>query len=444
MSRATATDLIAVTRELEPRLAAHGALQQLTRDPTFYWEEPDSGFLLAGFGTAWEHLSRLEPQRIATAAVAAEELFSRLEFSGNDAIGGPRLMGGFAFSGRPEPPPPPGVNRWDAFPPGSLVLPKIIIARHGNLARITSVVTAQAGAEDAALAAIEQAVSRLRSGYAFGATDPTVGPRPATPNGEDAFRDLVKRAVAEVESGRLAKVVTARSAYLPDAGEPWPIISALCRRYPSCTTFGVFRGDSVFLGATPELLVALHDGRVTSSALAGTVARGRDAHADARLEDRLRHDPKELAEHQYVVQGLRRALHEERVALDPPQPLVIVKLANVQHLASPVSGRAAPGAAVLDLVDAVHPTPAVAGLPRSAALDWLADNEPLDRGWYAGPVGFVDPTLEGVFRVALRCALVTGDRARLFAGAGIVAGSRPERELSETTVKLRAMLDVLR
>lgn len=444
MSRDGATDLIAVTRDLEPRLATLRALRQLTIDPTFYWEEPDAGFLLAGFGRAWEHVSRPEPQRIGSAAVAAEELFSQLEFSGNDEIGGPRLMGGFAFASGPEPDPPPGVNRWDAYPPGSLVLPKISVARRGNLARITAVVSARAGAEDAARVVIEKAVRRLRSGYASGTAAPTDGPRPSNPNGEDAFRDLVKRAVAEVESGRLAKVVAARSTYLRNAGEPWPIISALRGRYPSCTTFGVFRGSSVFLGATPELLVALHDGRVTSSALAGTVARGRDAIADARLEDRLRHDPKELAEHQYVVQGLRSALNEEGVVLDPPQHLVIVKLANVQHLASPVSGRAAPGAGVLDLVDAVHPTPAVAGLPRSAALDWLADNEPLDRGWYAGPVGYVDPSLEGVFRVALRCALVTGDRARLFAGAGIVAGSRPERELKETTAKLRAMLDVLR
>jgi isochorismate synthase EntC len=99
---------------------------------------------------------------------------------------------------------------------------------------------------------------------------------------------------------------------------------------------------------------------------------------------------------------------------------------------------------VLDLVDAVHPTPAVAGLPRTAALEWLAENEALDRGWYAGPIGYVDASLDGSFRVALRCALLRGDRARVFAGAGIVAGSEAESELAETTAKLRAMLDALR
>jgi isochorismate synthase len=435
--------LLAVTSAVDPRLATLQAVRGRSAGPGFFWEEPDAEFLLAGFGRAWEHVSSPGPDRIAGAGDAAADLFSRLESVG-DGVGGPKLMGGFAFSGLPEPDQPPGVNGWDRFPPGSLVLPDLTITRSGDRASMTAVVPAEAGAEEVARAAIDRAVHRLRTDRDSGPVGRADGPRPADPNGEDAYRSLVKLAVAEVESGRLAKVVAARSALLHGAGDPWQIISALGRRYPSCATFGIFRAGSVFLGATPELLVALRRGRVTSRALAGTVVRGGDALADARLEDRLRHDPKELAEHQYVVQGLRRELHDAGVDLDPPEPHVIVKLANVQHLGSPVSGRVASNISVLDLVAAVHPTPAVAGLPRTAALEWLADNEGLDRGWYAGPVGFVDSSLEGVFRVALRCALVDGERARLFAGAGIVAGSRPERELSETTAKLRAMLDALR
>ena len=436
--------LVAFTREVDSGLVGLDALAQGHRTPAFFWEEPDSGFMLAGFGRAWEHVSSPGPDRIASAAAAAADLFSRLDQLGDVSVVGPKLVGGFSFAAREESAPPDGANRWDDFPAGSLVLPRLILTRSGERAWITAVARAGHGVATDVRHAVDVAIVGLEP---F-ATETRPVPRhrtgPDDPNGEEVFRALVKQAVAEVESGKLAKVVAARSVHVGGAADPWRILDALRRRYPTCVTYGVFRGHSVFLGASPELLVELRRGRVTSSALAGTVARGGDELSDARLEDRFRHDPKELAEHQYVVQGLRQALHEVGVEVDAPQSLEIVKLANVQHLSSPVTGQAPAGTSILDLVNAVHPTPAVAGLPRSAALDWLAANEELDRGWYAGPIGFVDSSLEGSFRVALRCALLNGERARLFAGAGIVAGSRPERELAETTAKLRAMLDALR
>ncbi len=436
--------LVAFTREVDSGLVRLEALAQGHRNPAFFWEEPYSDLMFAGFGRAWEHVSSPGPDRIAAAAAAAADVFSRLDRLGDVSVTGPKLVGGFSFAATRESAPPDGANRWDDFPAGSLLLPRLMFARSGGRAWITAVATAGRGAAIDVRHAVDVAVEGLEPFAAETRAAPIHRTGPDDPNGEEVFRALVKQAVAEVESGKLAKVVAARSAHVGGAADPWRTLDALRRRYPTCVTFGVFRGHSVFLGASPELLVELRRGRVTSSALAGTVARGGDELSDARLEDRLRHDPKELAEHQYVVQGLRQALHEAGVEVDPPQSLEIVKLANVQHLSSPVTGYASAGTSILDLVNAVHPTPAVAGLPRSAALDWLAANETLDRGWYAGPIGFVDSSLEGSFRVALRCALVNGQRARLFAGAGIVAGSQPERELAETTAKLRAMLDALR
>lgn len=442
MSSMSDAHFVAMTQELDPLIVRFEALAQGARAPAFYWEEPNSGLMLAGFGRAWEHVSGPGRDRIATASAAAKGLFSRIDHVGDPAAG-PKLVGGFSFSAQTEPTPPDGFNRWDDFPAGSLLLPRLTFVRHANKAWVTAVASAHPEARATLHRAVQAAVGRLALSSAESRIRTTVGPDSPDPNDEEAFRGLVKRAVAEVESGRLAKVVAARSAHVSWAAAPWNVLDVLRRRYPTCATYGVFRGDSVFLGASPELLVDLRDGIVTSTALAGTVERGGDELADARLEERLRHDPKELAEHQYVVQGLRKALHEAGVEIDAQRALEIVKLANVQHLAAPVTGRAPAGSGILDLVDAVHPTPAVAGLPRSAALDWLAANERLDRGWYAGPVGFVDSSLEGSFRAALRCALLRGDRARVFAGAGIVAGSQPERELAETTVKLRAMLDAL-
>lgn len=435
---------VAVTREIDPAPAGLDAVAQGQRNPTFFWEEPDSDFMLVGFGSAWEHVSEPGGARITSAARAAVGLFSGLEVVGDDDAPLPKLVGGFSFNGPGEADPPEGANRWDDFPPGSLVLPTLTITRRGGRAWVTTVAAGGPGATADATRSLDAAVAGLQPFASRSRPAPHEVPGPPDPNGEEAFRSLVKQAVAEVESGTLAKVVAARSAHVGGAAEPWRILDALRRRYPSCATYGVFRGNSVFLGASPELLVDLRSDRVAANALAGTARRGDDEVSDARLGDRLRHDPKELAEHQYVVQGLRKALGEAGVVLDRPRSLEVVKLANVQHLTSPVTGRALPGTGILDLVAAVHPTPAVAGLPRSAALEWLAANERLDRGWYAGPIGFVDASLEGSFRVALRCALLRGDRARLFAGAGIVAGSRPERELAETAAKLRAMLDVLR
>ena len=452
----TVPSLTSWTAEIDPGLATLEGVEAVDPAATFYWEEPASGLLLAGHGSQWEHVAIPGSGAVGAASLAAAEVFARLRMAGDGGGRGPRLMGGFAFSQRFEAAPPPGANRWDAFPAGSFVLPTLTLERNEGRAWLTAAVRTRLGAGKRAEELVRSALRRLRARAVQRRHVPLASAPPPDANGEDAgenagedawedaFRALVKQAVVEVESGRLAKVVAARSTHVEGAADPWQIIATLRRRYPSCVIYAVFRSGSVFLGASPELLVELRHGDVSSNAVAGTTVRGADSHADARLEDSLRHDPKELAEHQYVVQGLRRALHEAGVDLDPPAGLEIVKLANVQHLGSPVTGVAAPGTTILDLVGAVHPTPAVAGLPRTAALEWLAANEALDRGWYAGPIGFVDPDLEGSFRVALRCALLRGDRARLFAGAGIVAGSRPERELAETTAKLRAMLDSLR
>ena len=327
--------LVAFTREVDSGLVRLEALAQGHRNPAFFWEEPYSDLMFAGFGRAWEHVSSPGPDRIAAAAAAAADVFSRLDRLGDVSVTGPKLVGGFSFAATRESAPPDGANRWDDFPAGSLLLPRLMFARSGGRAWITAVATAGRGAAIDVRHAVDVAVEGLEPFAAETRAAPIHRTGPDDPNGEEVFRALVKQAVAEVESGKLAKVVAARSAHVGGAADLWRTLDALRRRYPTCVTFGVFRGHSVFLGASPELLVELRRGRVTSSALAGTVARGGDELSDARLEDRLRHDPKELAEHQYVVQGLRQALHEAGVEVDPPQSLEIVKLANVQHLSSP-------------------------------------------------------------------------------------------------------------
>jgi isochorismate synthase len=178
---------------------------------------------------------------------------------------------------------------------------------------------------------------------------------------------------------------------------------------------------------------------VSSVALAGTIARGADPAADDDLAARLVADPKEREEHQHVVAGIRQSLEAMGVRVGPPAEPTVRKLATVQHLETRISGETEVAVSLIDLVGALHPTPAVGGLPEEGAVDWINLNEDLERGWYAAPIGYVTADGDGEFHVALRCALLEGGIARCFVGAGIVAGSDPDRELAETTAKLRAI-----
>jgi isochorismate synthase len=192
---------------------------------------------------------------------------------------------------------------------------------------------------------------------------------------------------------------------------------------------------ATWIGASPELLVSLENGVVRAAGLAGS--------APAGAGERLLRDAKELAEHAFVVEALRESLEPLCDRLEAPGVPSVVNLANISHLFTPFLGRARAGVGVLDLAASVHPTPAVAGTPRDAALAAIDRLEGLDRGWYAGPIGWFDLARDGEFAVALRSGLVTDGRAALYAGAGIVAGSSPRDEADEIEVKLAAMRDAV-
>jgi menaquinone-specific isochorismate synthase len=252
----------------------------------------------------------------------------------------------------------------------------------------------------------------------------------------------VAAAVRRIRDGQLSKVVLARDLHATAARDfdVRIILQRLTERYPDCFTFAC--GNLV--GATPELLIRRQDDDVSSLVLGGTVPRGRDAAEDARLGAALLASAKEREEHEYAVVGVRSVLAErcDRLQVDPGPSLV--RFANVQHLATWITGRlnarqSGSDHSVLALADALHYTPAVCGTPAEAAMELIRDLEQMDRGRYAGPVGWVDARGNGEWGIALRCAEVDGRRARLFAGCGIVAGSDPAAELAETQAKFAVM-----
>ena len=250
---------------------------------------------------------------------------------------------------------------------------------------------------------------------------------------ENAFRQAVNAAQSRIRSGELEKVVLARDleATLPDGADLRLVVSHLAHVYADCFTFAI---DGM-IGATPETLAQVHAGAVSGRILAGTASRNDAASVDAEARDNLLASAKDLAEHDFAVASVAQTLGEftNTVALGA-KPFVI-ELPNVWHLATDFTAELNDDATVLDVVAALHPTAAVAGSPTAAAVEVIHELEPFDRGRYAGPVGWLDANGNGEWGIALRCAQVTGNTVRAFAGGGIVADSDADAELDETNAK---------
>ncbi len=260
------------------------------------------------------------------------------------------------------------------------------------------------------------------------------------------YEASVSEALAHIAEGRYRKIVLARAKDLVASApfHPLQVLNGLRQRYPGCYAFSVANGHGQSLiGASPERLLCVRDGVVASEALAGSAPRGLTASEDAALAAALLRNEKELAEHACVLDSIVRRLSS--LGLEPRHPAkpALRRLANVQHLHTPIHADVKASLRPLDLVARLHPTPAVGGSPREAAVSCIRKLESFPRGLYAGVLGWVDARGEGEFFVGLRSALIDGTAARLYAGAGIVAGSDPVREADETELKFAAMLSSL-
>ena len=223
-----------------------------------------------------------------------------------------------------------------------------------------------------------------------------------------------------------------------------PRSSACCARgFPSCFCFCAGRGDAAFVAASPELLIRREGMRASTLALAGSTRRSADPSVDDHLGEQLLRSDKDRAEQAIVARRIERALRPHSLWVAAAEEPVIVKMANIQHLATPIRAQLARPVGAVRLAGLLHPTPAVGGEPFAVAEPLIPALEGLDRGWYAGPVGWTDTNEDGEFCVALRCALLRGTVARCYAGVGVVRDSDPAAELAETDVKLGALLPVL-
>ncbi|HXF31037.1 MAG TPA: isochorismate synthase [Solirubrobacterales bacterium] len=418
---------------------------RLASDRWFCWEQPDRDFALAGMGVAREAASRGE-QRFAEVARTAGETGRdaiRDEPRGLPAGAGPVWLGGFAFD------PEGGQSAtWSSFEPGSLFLPEVSICRRGEECFLT--VNAVVGPGDDAERRAAELGARL-SGLRTDATLPLLDPHPTgrprirSARPPRAFEDAVEKATARIATGEMEKVVLAREVIVSAAAahDPAPIFGAMREQFPSCFCFCAGTPEAAFIGASPELLVRRSGAGVSTVALAGSTRRSSDPAVDDHLGERLMRSDKDRREHRIVAERIVRRLRPHAVWVEPGPEPEIVKVANIQHLATPVIAQLAEPRSAIELAGMLHPTPAVGGEPWPAAAAPLAALEQLDRGWYAAPIGWMDSTEDGEFCVALRSALLRDRDAHLFAGVGVVAGSDPEAELAETEVKLQAMLPLV-
>ncbi|MGE0228083.1 MAG: isochorismate synthase MenF [Dehalococcoidia bacterium] len=379
------------------------------------YERPDRGLSLVAVGEA----GRVEA-RPGERPQALRERVAALLGAADDLAGAelrPRLLGGFAFDTGGTPGGP-----WSGFAPGWLVLPQLLFVRDGG---VTGVVVAPGAGGDDARALLQ--VSGDPGARCTGTVEVV----------RDVDRAAWLRSVGEVASeiraGRYEKVVLASSREIASSArlDIGGALDRLRRGYPHCHLFTMSTADATFLGATPELLVSLRQGVVSALGLAGSAPRGEDEAEDERLGRALLSSQKNRVEHEIVVRTLREDLRPVTSDLEAAGEPGLLRLPNIQHLATDVSGRALAGVDILELVGRLHPRPAVCGWPTETAIEVIRRHETFDRGWYAGLVGWIDAAGEGEFAAALRSALVRGERAWLFAGAGIMGDSEPEAELAE-------------
>ena len=411
----------------------------------FCWEQPDrDGFALAGVGSVAEVVSR-GPSRFGDAVADCAELIQdRIADEPADlpAAAGPVWLGGFAFDegGGCE-------SQWSSLPPALLFMPRTSIARVDGRCHLTLCSVVEPGADPAKEhAALEAAIAGLREApLPMIDPGPGAGARVRSVLPPSHFEEAVAGAVDRIRATEFEKVVLAREVEVErDSAHDTPALyGALRDLFPACFCFCVGTPEAAFVGASPELLVRRSGAVAATVALAGSTRRSADPAVDDHLGEQLLRSDKDRHEHEIVARRIERSLRPHAVWVQPADSPGLVTVANIQHLATPIHAQLADPRSAVELAALLHPTPAVGGEPRDAAVPAIAGLEGMDRGWYAGPVGWMDAAEDGEFCVAIRSALIRDRTARLFAGCGIVADSDPAAELAESEVKLEALLPLL-
>ena len=414
-------------------------------EPHFYTERPGIESAIAGAEVAVAH-EAAGRGRFASVQRFIDETLAHTIAVGDVAapFGGPHFFTSFAFCDETDPGEP--------FPAASVFVPRWQVARAGAT---TTAVANLLMTADSDLAALTERVWRAHGKFGrfryrdSAAAEPEraapSAPRFTTRETGD-YRAAVARGLEMIAAGEFRKIVLARAIDLAASEplHPLQVLNRLRQRFPDCYSFSRANGHGQsFIGASPERLVRVSKGVLETEALAGSIRRGATASEDAALAAALLASEKDLREQKEVIDDMVARLAPLGLALNVPLRPEVRQLANVQHLRTPVRAALPEPVRLLDVLAALHPTPAVGGSPREPAVARIRELEEFSRGLYAGTLGWLNSRGGGEFFVGLRSALVEGATARVYAGAGIVAGSTPEKEFTETELKFKAMLDAI-
>ena len=420
-------------------------LEQGRGQEHFYWETSRDQVAFAGIGTAIE-LTAYGADRFEKIRSRAGELFDgAVILADAHPFTRPRLFGGFAFRDDFAPD-----NTWAAFSPAHFVLPHYQLVSINGEKWLT--INAQIPLDEDPLelrpdlqAALSARIAELQAHQSAPSLEQSQLKAVDYPMPYSVWEEKITHATERIKAGDLKKVVLSRvcEVQLEERINLIAVLRFLADQYAECYRF-LFepRPFHAFYGATPELLTQVNGHAVQTMGLAGSIKRGETPEADQELASQLLNSAKDRHEQQIVVDQIMerlRPMTDELVA----DEVGIYALSNIQHLNTPIHGKLKSADGVLSVVELLHPTPALGGSPRDRALELIRESEPVPRGWYAAPVGWIDHEMNGQFAVAIRSAVAQNARAWLYAGAGIVADSQPQNEWNETALKFRPMLNAL-
>jgi menaquinone-specific isochorismate synthase len=412
-------------------------------EPHFYWKDRKAGITYLGLGVC-ERIEENSIDRYRLIEQSVNNLFSNVNYFGDSKTNNKlslKIFGGFSFFIRHK-----AVGIWNSFPRALFVLPKLLFQQHRDGSNWVTICVKNN--QSISETQIDNLLKKELEGVLINPNSPQDFNPEISEIGKDsdknAWISLVEKAKSIITMGGFTKVVLARPFSLQsnDNSNISPVIRRLNNLYPSCFQFSFSpEKNQTFFGATPELLVNLDGNEIETVALAGSIKRGENQIDDDRQERLLMESAKNRHEHQLVVDAIQEQLASLADGKIKLMPLSIRKLKNIQHLQQKIKLKRKPRHSIFNFIEALHPTPALGGQPRIQALAFIQNSENFERGWYGGPIGFLDQSGDGCFAVAIRSGIKSEDHYNIFAGAGIVADSDAEKEWDETILKLSPLIE---
>ncbi|MCC2249450.1 MAG: isochorismate synthase [Bacillota bacterium] len=432
--------LVSITKKIQPKnpVCFFEAARQIEKDRVF-WTSTNDAFSIAGVGNAYDisaNENRFQHMELKWKQVIDQAIIhNSFDVPGTGLVS----LGGMDFDPKKD-----RTELWGDFPAIQFTVPEYMLTKYKENYYFTINVLAKKtdhpiqlanqlrDTERFLLTPIKAEKEKLRM-----LTTKVIAP--------EEWKKTVKKATEEIRHTSIDKIVLAREmrVKLNKNANIATILDQLLATQSNSFVFAFERNNNCFIGATPERLVKIENKQLLSTCLAGTAPRGKSETEDRQISNQLFHDEKNREEHDFVVQMIKKGLNKYCVNVHVPEEPTVYPLKNLQHLYTPVTGKLKAGYSIFDIVEQLHPTPALGGVPRNDAITFIRDYELLDRGWYGAPVGWLDSNDNGEFAVAIRSALIQNDEASLFAGCGVVKDSIPEAEFEETRIKFTPMLSVL-